>query len=48
MTQKPHTYVADIACLPKALQHLTGLKRWVVWKWEWRVTNGQGKWTKPP
>jgi type 1 fimbriae regulatory protein FimB/type 1 fimbriae regulatory protein FimE len=32
MTQKPHTYVADITRLPKALQHLTLLKRWVVWR----------------
>jgi predicted P-loop ATPase len=43
-TNKPHTYVADIAHLPKALQHLTRLKRWVVWRWQSR----KGKWTKPP
>lgn len=44
MTQKPHTYVADISNLPIALRHITGLNRWVVWRWEQR----KGKWTKPP
>ena len=49
MTQKPHTYVADITQLPKALQHLTTLKRWVVWKWEPRTKkNGVEECTKPP
>jgi hypothetical protein len=49
MTQKPHTYVADIACLPKALAHLTSQKRWVVWRWELRKKkNGEQAWTKPP
>ena len=49
MTPKPHTHVADLANLPKALQRLTEQKRWVVWSWQWRETktNG-GKWTKPP
>jgi primase-polymerase (primpol)-like protein len=46
---KPHTYVADLAHLPKALQYLTGLKRWVVWRWEWRrKQDGTEGWTKPP
>ena len=36
-TSKPHTYVADITHLPPALQHLTRLKRWVVWRWELRT-----------
>jgi primase-polymerase (primpol)-like protein len=47
---KPHTYVADLAHLPKALQHITGLKRWVVWRWELRKNKKSGKleWTKPP
>ncbi len=44
MTTKPLTYVADLAQLPKPLEHLTKLKRWVVWRWELR----KGKWTKPP
>jgi primase-polymerase (primpol)-like protein len=46
---KPHTYVADISNLPRALQHLTSLNRWVVWRWE-KITrkNGSEKWTKPP
>jgi hypothetical protein len=49
MTQKPFTYVADIAHLPEALAHLTTLKRWVVWRWELRTKkNGQEAWTKPP
>jgi primase-polymerase (primpol)-like protein len=49
MTQKPSTYVADIACLPKALEHLTKLRRWVVWRWELRRRrNGKDAWTKPP
>jgi hypothetical protein len=49
MTQKPCTYVADIAHLPKALPHLTTLKRWVVWRWELRKKkNGEESWTKPP
>jgi hypothetical protein len=42
--QKPRTYIADLACLPKALAHLTGHKRWVVWRWELRKKT----WTKPP
>jgi predicted P-loop ATPase len=49
MTAKPHTYVADIANLPKALQHLTKLLRWVVWRWVKTVRkNGEVTWTKPP
>jgi predicted P-loop ATPase len=46
---KPHTYVADLARLPKALEHILGQRRWVVWRWEKRTGNG-GKtvWTKPP
>ena len=37
MTQKPHTFVADIAHLPPALQYLTKLRRWVLWRWELRT-----------
>jgi hypothetical protein len=49
MTPKPYTYVADIAHLPKALERITKLKRWVVWRWELRrKKNGTEKWTKPP
>jgi hypothetical protein len=49
MTQKPLTYVADITQLPKALQYLTKLTRWVVWRWELRKRkNGAEAWTKPP
>jgi hypothetical protein len=50
MTQKPQTYVADISNLPKALQHLTKQKRWVVWRWELRENKktGANVWTKPP
>jgi primase-polymerase (primpol)-like protein len=44
MTHKPYTFIANIAALPKALQHLTRQKRWVNWKWELR----KNKWTKPP
>jgi predicted P-loop ATPase len=45
---KPQTYVADIAHLPKALQPITKLNRWVVWRWELRTSKGVQKWTKPP
>jgi hypothetical protein len=49
MTQKPHTYIADITQLPKALERITKLKRWVVWRWELRSKkNGVEAWTKPP
>ena len=48
-TTKPHTYVADITQLPRALQYITGQKRWVVWRWELRKRkNGAIAWTKPP
>jgi hypothetical protein len=49
MTQKPHTYVADIAHLPTALAHITKQKRFVIWRWEKRVKkNGEESFTKPP
>jgi hypothetical protein len=49
MSAKPHTYIADLANLPKALQHITKLERWVVWRWELRTKkNGAQAWTKPP
>src|SRR6516225_8941182 len=49
MTQRPHTYIADLAKLPKALAHLTKQKRWVIWRWEEIVKkNGEMNWTKPP
>jgi hypothetical protein len=47
-TIKPHTYIADIAHLPRALQRLTTEKRWVVWRWKRRIKNGKVSWTKPP
>jgi hypothetical protein len=48
-TVKPHTYVADIANLPRAIQHLTALPRWVVWRWVKHTgKNGTVRWTKPP
>lgn len=50
MTQKPCTYIADLNQLPRALQHLTSLNRWVVWRWELRINKKSGTedWTKPP
>jgi hypothetical protein len=49
MTPKPHTYIADLENLPKALQHLTKQKRWVVWRWKEIIKeNGEMNWTKPP
>jgi hypothetical protein len=47
---KPHTYIADLANLPQALQHITKLKRWVIWRWELRKNrkSGELEWTKPP
>jgi hypothetical protein len=50
MTQKPHTYSADLAHLPTALHDLTEQSRWVVWRWELRINKKTGKeaWTKPP
>jgi hypothetical protein len=45
VTQKPPTFIADVARLPRALQFLTLLDRWVVWRW---VRKSDGKWTKPP
>jgi hypothetical protein len=49
MTAKPRTFAADLSNLPKALQPLTGEKRWVVWPWELRKKkNGAAAWTKPP
>jgi hypothetical protein len=49
MTQRPHTYFADLANLPKALEYLTRQRRWVVWRWKRIVKkNGETNWTKPP
>ena len=49
MILKPHTYVADIARLPKALERITRQDRWVVWRWEKRRRKGGAEvWTKPP
>jgi hypothetical protein len=49
MTQKPHTYSADLAQLPAALHELTTQPRWCVWRWELRgKKNGASAWTKPP
>jgi hypothetical protein len=46
---KPQTYIADLTRLPKALRHITTMKRWVLWRWEKRVKkNGEIAWTKPP
>jgi primase-polymerase (primpol)-like protein len=41
---KPETFNGDLANLPEALEPLTRLHRWCVWKWEWK----QDKWTKVP
>jgi predicted P-loop ATPase len=49
MTTTPHTYVADLGNLPKALWHLIKQKRWVIWRWKKiRKKNGEVGWTKPP
>jgi hypothetical protein len=49
MTQKPQTHCGDLARLPAALAPLTAERRWVVWPWELRESNGgKEKWTKPP
>jgi hypothetical protein len=49
MTTKPHTYIGDITRLPKALDRIIALKRWVVWRWEKRTKkNRTESWTKPP
>jgi hypothetical protein len=50
MTTKPYTYIADLKHLPKALQKITALKRWVIWCWEPRINKKTGakEWTKPP
>ena len=49
MTTTPHTYVADLGNLPKALWHLIKQKRWVIWRWKKVVKkNGEVSWTKPP
>jgi primase-polymerase (primpol)-like protein len=48
VTDKPATYSGDLAHLPAALIPLTMKPRWVVWRWEWRVTRSGGRWTKPP
>jgi hypothetical protein len=46
---KPKTFNADLAHLPAALIPLTGHRRWVVWRWEWREDKSdKGRWTKPP
>ena len=45
---RPGTVQGDLANLPKALDALKPLRRWVSWSWEWRVNkSGNGKWTKP-
>jgi predicted P-loop ATPase len=46
VTPKPCTYIADVGNLPRALQHITTLRRWVVWRWTW--DHARAKWTKPP
>jgi predicted P-loop ATPase len=49
MTLKPYTYIADLEHLPPALERITLLPRWVVWRWELRTKkNGAETWTKPP
>ncbi len=46
---KPRTFHGDLGHLPSALLPLTKLKRWVLWRWQYRETKkGDGKWTKPP
>ena len=49
MTQKPQTFTADIAHLPKPLEFLIGENRWVIWRWELRIDkNGEETWTEVP
>jgi hypothetical protein len=49
MIPKPRTFAGDIARLPKALEHITQLNRWVVWHWEPHTKkNGAQDWTKVP
>jgi putative DNA primase/helicase len=43
-SDKPRTYNGDLKNLPAALEPLTALPYWVLWRWEKR----NGKWTKPP
>jgi hypothetical protein len=45
LRKKPPTFGGDITRLAAALSPLCELSNWVVWKW---MTNGNGKWTKPP
>src|SRR5262245_40960457 len=47
--EKPPTYNADLADLPKALHPLTRESRWVCWVWKPRPDkDGKKTWTKPP
>jgi hypothetical protein len=50
MIPKPATYTADLAALPKALQHLLPQRRWVLWRWKLRFNKKtkQMEWTKVP
>jgi hypothetical protein len=41
---KPQTFCGDLANLPAALEPLTALPFWVLWKW----VKKDGEWTKPP
>jgi|SRR6516164_555467 len=43
-SDKPRTYNGNLKNLPPALEPLTALPYWVLWRWEKR----KGKWTKPP
>jgi hypothetical protein len=45
MTDKPTTYVGDLARLPKALAPLIERPQWAVWRW---TQLPDGGWQKPP
>jgi hypothetical protein len=49
MTAKPESHNADLTHLPAALEPLTHVPHWVLWRWEERRNKqGEPKWTKPP
>ena len=45
---RPVPFQGDLRNLPEALAPLKKLPNWVCWRWEWRIEEGRGKWTKPP
>jgi hypothetical protein len=44
-SQKPQTLSADLGSLPAALEPLTALPYWLLWRWK---RTKKGKWTKVP